>query len=369
MGSSRRPGRASSTLRLLVYTQSREFGGAEQALGYLLGALAPEISVGVLCTTGAVGEALAACRTGVPVILATPPSGLRDRRALAEHVRAVRRFAPGILHANQAWPWDCAYGELAGMLTPGVRVLAVDHLALDSPVPRRRRIGRQLLARRLDAHVAVGERAARMIERFVGLPPDSVTSVPNGVPSTTPQPLPSPAAGPIVGSLGRLVEQKGFDLLIRALPRLPGATLVLVGDGPQRDTLVALAESLGVSDRLLITGWSREARRYLPTFDIFALPSRWEGMPLSILEAMHAGLPVLAADVASVSEVVLDGETGFVVAPEDQDAICDRLQRLLGDASLRARMGERGRARAAERFTDLVMAARYEDIYSALTSA
>jgi glycosyltransferase involved in cell wall biosynthesis len=247
-----------------------------------------------------------------------------------------------------------------------VRVVAVDHLPIPSPVPRVRRYGRRLLARCLDAHVAVGERAARTIEEVVGLARGSVLSVPNGVPNAPLDSLPPLAGGLVIGSLGRLVDQKGFDLLVRALPELHDATVVLVGDGPEREALKALAASLGVADRLLITGWSAEARRYLPTFDVFALPSRWEGMPLGILEAMHAGLPVVAADVGSVAEAVLEGETGYVVPVGDPLAVRDRLGRLLADASLREQFGDRGRIVARERFTDVVMARSYEQLYRRL---
>jgi glycosyltransferase involved in cell wall biosynthesis len=139
---------------------------------------------------------------------------------------------------------------------------------------------------------------------------------------------------------------------------------VLVGDGPERGALEALAAELGVAERLVVTGWTESARRWLPTFDAFALPSLWEGMPLVILEAMHAGLPVVASDVGSVTEAVADGETGYVVAPGDEPALRERLARLLGDPALRARLGERGRAVAAERFTAAAMARRYEAVYA-----
>lgn len=356
-------------LRLLAYTDAGEVGGAELALGYLLGALSPEIELGVLATDPRVGEAIAAVRPGIATLPVPAPDGSRDRRSLAAHVRAVRAFAPDILHANQAWPWACAYGELAGLMTPGVRVVAVDHLPIEVAVPRVQVLARRLLARRLDAHVAVGERVARLVEAIVGLPAGSVRGVPNGVPvGTDVTPAPGLAPSPLIGSLGRLTEQKGYDLLVRALPALPSATLVLVGDGAERGALERLARELGVADRLLITGWSATARSYLPTFDVFAMPSRWEGMPLGILEAMHAGLPVLATNVGSVAEAVSDGESGYVVARDDADAVRDRLGRLIADPALCRRMGDRGRAIAVERFTDVVMARRYEAIYEELVA-
>jgi glycosyltransferase involved in cell wall biosynthesis len=357
-------------MRILAYTDSLQIGGAELALGYLLGALTPEIELGVLSTERRVGAAIAANRRGTRVLEVPAPKGTYDARALQAHIHAVRAFAPDILHANQAWPWACAYGELAGALTPGVCVLAVDHLPLAGEIPRLRLHARRLLARSFSGHVAVGERASRMIEEIVGLPDGSVRAVPNGVPPPPATNIDPPRLtdAPVIGSLGRLTDQKGYDLLVRALADLPNATLVLVGDGPERTRLERLAAELGVAERLVITGWKSDARAYLTTFDIFALPSRWEGMPLSILEAMQAGLPVLATDVGSVAEAVADGETGYVIAPDDIDALRARLRRLTADRALRERMGSHARAIALERFTDTAMACRYEEIYRTLVA-
>jgi glycosyltransferase involved in cell wall biosynthesis len=352
---------------LLAYTDSPEVGGAELALGYLLGALSEEIEVGVLATDARVAAAIAAARAGVSVATVRRPRGASDAAALRLHLAAVRKFAPDILHANQAWPFACAYGELAGLLTDGTQVLAVDHLPLAVSVPRVRRMGQRLLAGRIDAHVAVGDRCARMVEEIVGLPRDSVIAVPNGVPCA-PDLARTQSTGVVIGSLGRLTEQKGYDLLVRALPGLPNARLVLVGDGPERPALERMARGLGVADRLTVTGWVTDAPSHLAGFDLFALPSRWEGMPLGILEAMHAELPVVATDVGSVAEVVSDGDSGYVVAAEDPAALGDRLRRLLADPVLRQRMGERGRALARERYSDTAMAQRYEAIYGRLVS-
>jgi glycosyltransferase involved in cell wall biosynthesis len=355
-------------LRLLAYTDSPEVGGAELALGYLLGALSEQIDIGVIATDARVASTIAAACATASVATVRSPQGTGDWAALREHLSAVRSFRPDILHANQAWPFACAYGELAGLMTRGTRVLAVDHLPRDVSVPRVRRAGQRLLARLLGAHVAVGDRCARMVEGIVGLPHDSVIAVPNGVPPCAPNPAHARSEGSVIGSLGRLTEQKGYDLLVRALPALPNARLVLVGDGPERPTLERMAGELGVTDRLTITGWVTDAPSHLAGFDVFALPSRWEGMPLGILEAMHAGLPVLATNVGSVGEVVADGDTGYVVASDDLLVLSDRLRRLLAAPELRHRMGERGRALARERYTDAAMARRYESVYGRLVN-
>lgn len=359
----------SATTRLLTYTESSAIGGAEQVLSYLLAELAPEYEVGVLAVDRAVGERIAAVRPGTRLLTVAAPRGPRDRAALADHRRAIRDFAPAIVHANQSHPWGCAYAEVAALLTPGVRTLAVEHLPMRSAVPRVQLLARRMIARRLDAHVAVGERAARLVEQYVGLPAGSVGTVANGVPAA-PASAPPSASAPdgriVVGALGRLTDQKGFDALVRALPELPTVTVTLVGDGPERPALEALAASLGVAERLQITGWTDDARGQLARFDVFALPSRWEGLPLAILEAMFAGLPVVANDVGSVAEAVRDGSTGFLLTAGDERALVERLRRLAGDAELRRRLGGAGRGLALERFSAAAMARRYERLYAEL---
>ena len=140
-------------------------------------------------------------------------------------------------------------------------------------------------------------------------------------------------------------------------------TGVIVGDGEGRESVEALAAKLGADERVLIEGWHDDARSYLPTFDVYCLPSRFEGFPLAVVEAMLAGLPIVAADVGSVSEAIRDGETGLLVPPEDPVALASAIRRLLEDRRLAARLGERARALATEQFTAEHMARAYEDLY------
>jgi len=359
-------------LRLAAYSDAATVGGAEVALGYVLGAVDPAIEVTVLATHREVGDAIAAHRPGTPVRAVTAPGELPGPRVLAAHVRALRAVRPDVLHSNRAWPWACGYAELAAALMPGIALVTVDHLPVDAAVPRVRRLARRLLATRADAHVAVGERAAREAERLLDLAAGSVRAIPNGVP-----PAADDDGGPradsgdhvVIGSIGRLERQKGYDVLVRALAQLPQARVVLVGDGPERADLRALAERLGVADRLEITGWAAEARRRLSGFDVFALPSRWEGLPLVILEAMHAALPVVATDVGSVAEAVHDGRTGLLVAPDDVDDLRAALARLLADEGLRRRLGDAARGEARKRFSARTMAAAYTAVYRSVAAA
>jgi glycosyltransferase involved in cell wall biosynthesis len=168
--------------------------------------------------------------------------------------------------------------------------------------------------------------------------------------------------GPVVGSLGRLERQKGFDVLLRAMAEVPEARLVIVGDGDERAALESLAERLDLGSRVRFEGWHEEPRRWLTTFDVFALPSRLEGFPLSIVEAMLAKLPVVATPVGSVAEAVRDGETGLLVSPEDPVALARALRELVGDEARRSAMGTLGRERA-KAFTADAMIAAYQALY------
>jgi glycosyltransferase involved in cell wall biosynthesis len=348
--------------RLAVYTDSGYAGGAETSLGHLLAELDRGLDVTVLGVAREVVERLAARRPGAEAHVLPPVRTKASVRPFAAHVRAVRRLRPELFHANLSTPAACRYGLLAAELVPGVRAVAVEQL----PYPLHGRLQRglkRLVSRRLAAHVAVGERAAREVEELVGLPRGSVRTIRNGVPDVELEPLPRPFEGPILGSLGRLDRQKGHDVLLRALAELPEARLVLVGDGPERAALEELALELGLGERVLFAGWQEEPRRWLTAFDAFVLPSRFEGFPLAVVEALLARVPVVASDVGSVAEAVREGETGLLVPAEDERALAAALRRLLGDEALRRRLGERGRELALESFTAAAMARSFERLY------
>jgi glycosyltransferase involved in cell wall biosynthesis len=352
-------------VRLTAYMDSVEIGGAEISLGNLLTELDPSIEVTVLGVNAGVVEKIAARRGGSSTLTLPPVRGKADLGRIVKHVRAVRALRPDLLHVNLQSPWEGQYGILAGLINRRP-VVAVEQIVFGAQ-PRRQRWLRRALCSRLSAHVAVGERAAREIEEMIGLEPGSVETIYNGVPDEPLTPVPRPAEGPIVGAVGRLVHQKGFDLLIRALESLPAeATCVLVGDGPERASLEELASRLGLRDRLIVTGWAERPRDYLPSFDVVALPSRFEGFPLVAVEAMLARRPLVVSRVESLPEAVENGTTGLLVPPDDVEALAGALTELLSDPDRREAMGERGRARALARFTSTAMARSYEAVYRRL---
>jgi glycosyltransferase involved in cell wall biosynthesis len=157
-----------------------------------------------------------------------------------------------------------------------------------------------------------------------------------------------------IGTLAELHPTKGLDILLRALPRIDGgegAHIVLIGEGQARAELEALARSLGIAERVHFCGHVEDAARYLGAFDIFAFPSRSEGLGYAALEAGLAALPVAASRVGGIPEIIVHGVTGLLVPPGDADALAAALEALVTDEKLRATLGARLRARVLQDFS------------------
>lgn len=172
-------------------------------------------------------------------------------------------------------------------------------------------------------------------------------------------------SGPIIGTMGRLAEVKRQDVLIRAFALIsqPEAHLVMVGEGPMRSTLENLVASMGLSDRIHLAGYCPNPERLLPALDIFALTSRSEGMPLAILEAWAASVPVVASSVGGVPALIDHGRTGLLFDQGDETALASHIDNLLANPEWARKIGEAGRARAAAEFDVDIMACEYERNY------
>ncbi len=361
-----RPG-VDRPLRVVTYTDAAGIGGAEISLGHLVAAVSGDINVTVLGTSRLVVEAIAEQRPLASRVV-LPPTGLR---AALLHLTVLHRLQPDIVHINLCTPWAGAAGLVAALSLPTARVVRVDQLPLrttDALALWRTRA----LSLRVDAHVAVGKASARRMEDFYALGRGTVRSVPNCVPDIVGDPSP-PSARPdgqlVVGSVGRLDRMKAHDVLLRALAQVDGVRVIVLGEGEQRPALLQLAADLGVSNRLDMPGWVDNPRAYLPEFDVMALPSRSEGFPLAIVEAMLAARPVVATRVGSVGDAVIDGETGLLVEKEDADGLATALRRLRDDPALRVRLGRRGREVAKACFTVEHMSTSYERLWQEVLSA
>lgn len=226
----------------------------------------------------------------------------------------------------------------------------------------------------VDHLIAVSE-AQRQTYVRVGVDPSRITTVPNGIRARGPGPgrraareaLGLDMGRRVVMTIGRLTVMKGHVHLLDALPgllrRFPDLAVVVVGSGHLQERLQAQAEGLGVADAVHLVGHRSDARMLLDAADVFVLPSRHEGMPLVLMEAMDAGLPVVATRVIGSEEVVVDGGTGLLVRPRDPAALEQALGVLLADPALRAQLGRAGKRRFSACFTAARMARDTAQVY------
>ncbi|MBI5629059.1 MAG: glycosyltransferase [Candidatus Rokubacteria bacterium] len=176
-----------------------------------------------------------------------------------------------------------------------------------------------------------------------------------------------PADAQVAGCVARFDQVKGLDILIASLrhlrERYPRLVLVLAGSGEEEPALHERVASAGLTERVRFTGPLADAPRLFPVLDLYVSASRGEGLPLGLLEAMACGLPVVATRVTGHVDVVVDGVTGYLTAPEDPEALARAVGRLLDDLELRRKMGGAGRERVEARFTLEAMVGRLGEIY------
>jgi glycosyltransferase involved in cell wall biosynthesis len=282
--------------------------------------------------------------------------------------RWLRRERAALLHTHAHLAGN-VLGRIAGRLA-GVPVVA--HMHIENAF-RSDRAGRALQialddgTARLCARILVVSEATMETLARQGYPQRAMEVVYNGVDPARAPPV-RLAEGPTVLHVGRLAPVKGQLELIRALPKLDGTIAVLVGRDLERDGAYELeladeAERLGVADRVVFAGQREDVASLLAGCDVCALPSRAEGLPLVLLEAMTQARPVVATAVGGTPELVIDGETGVLVRPGDPDALARALGGLLSDPERARRLGEAGRRRVAERFTVEAMAGRVLEVY------
>jgi glycosyltransferase involved in cell wall biosynthesis len=219
------------------------------------------------------------------------------------------------------------------------------------------------LARRAARIIAITESLARFQVERVGLPARKVEVIHYGL-DDLPQawggnpPDPVSPGTPVLLCVCRLEPQKGVDVAIRALREIPGAQLVVLGEGPQRGELEQLARELDLA--VYLPGRVPDVAAWLRRADLLVHPVRWEGFGLALLEAMLASLPIVATKVSSIPEIVVDGETGLLVPPDDPGALAAAVNRVLADPS---DYGDRGRERARNDFSIAKMADRTLAVY------
>ncbi len=352
-----------------------DVGGAEKQL--LLLALnldrrqwAPE----VVCLQPE-GPLAARLRDGDVPVRSLNLRGWRDvPRAAREWTAALRAQEPALLqtflfHANVLGRFA---GRRAGVprIVSGVRVAEprAAHRWLD-----------WFTAGRADFHVCVSRAVAEHCQRGTGVAAARIGTIPNAVePTADARPVDWSAWGiprgtPVVVAVGRLERQKGPDVLLKAVARLaraadaPKFAVAFVGAGSLRPALEAEVAALDLGERVRFVGWQARPQDFIAASAGLALASRWEGMPNAVLEAFALGKPVIAAAVEGTEELVLPGETGWLLEPGDDDeTLAEALRQLLDDPARAAAYGANGKELAERDFSVSAMVANYERLWRRL---
>lgn len=335
-------------------------GGAERVVLALVQAAARRgHEVAVVSAPGPLAENLP-LHHPLPLLERRPS---RVPAVLAALARARRAFRPDLIHAHNP-----GVALLVAALTRGGRApaaLATLHGSEDADLrrlaPLLRRCGLPLVAAGPGVEAAcarVGLACRTRVDNGVGPPPPSLAR------GALERAFPGLAGRPTVAFVGRLAPVKRPDLALEAVALTGQVGLLVVGDGPLAPALRTRAESLGIADRVVFCGARPDARALLGACDAALLTSRSEGLPLAVLEAWAAGIPVVAARAPGVCELVRPDEDALLCPPEPA-ALARALENVLGDSALAAHLARRGRERAADH-TEGAMAERYLELYARL---
>jgi glycosyltransferase involved in cell wall biosynthesis len=345
-------------------------GGAERALARLLAGLDRErFDPVVACLYGSSGPLAASIRAlEIPVIDLGMTHKLR-LDSLWRLYRLLRDEHPDILHT---WLFHANLaGRVLGRLA-GAPVVVCGERTMGMESPWRYLVNRLTLFL-ADRVICVSEQVSAFCARRIGLTPDKTVVIPNGVDFPEPsallpkqmarEALGLPTDGTLVVTVARLDPVKRLDVLLGALAELDDVHAIVVGYGPEERWLKAMVEDLGLGERVRFVGYQQDVWPWLAACDVFALSSDWEGMPNAVLEAMGAGLPVVATAAGGTPDVVVDGETGLLVPPGDPVALAAALDRLVHEPVLRRTMGAAGQGRARVCFSAQQMVERTQSLY------
>jgi glycosyltransferase involved in cell wall biosynthesis len=367
-------------IRVLQIIGALDFGGAEHVVANLATSLDPSrFDVSICCTRG-LGKLVDGLRTqGVDVVLAAPPSR-RIRHLGPLYLRnALARLRPDVIHTHTLSPLSVV-GPLAfmGLAPPWIHTF---HFGNYPYTNRWNMTIERVFAKAVTRLVAVSDAQRESIITHHGFDRTRITSIRNGVRAnphvdvTAARLLKRAELGlrpdeTLVGTVAVLSEQKGITYLLQAVHEIvrvrPSIKVLIVGGGPLESELKRQVYELGLDSVVTFTGWRADVPEILTALDIFVMSSLWEAMPLALLEAMAARLPIVVTDVGDNRALVDGGSCAAIVPPRDASALASALLAFLAQPEQARALGERALARFREHFGIAAMAEAYASLYEQL---
>ncbi|MGD1047833.1 MAG: glycosyltransferase [Candidatus Krumholzibacteriaceae bacterium] len=364
-------------VRIVYYSDAPWAGGAERYL-YLLaanlskGAFEPAVIMNRNPGLEEFAASLVAANVPVHEASLNLP---RSAAGVSEFVSQLRRLRPSILHCNLPGPWGAQYSLVAPLARlAGVRhVVTTEHLPMVPPFAKGR-ILKGFAGHWIDRVITVSENNVRYLTGSYRTPPAKIRVVRIGIPRpamearrSVREELGIAKSDFLCIMIGSLEERKGHATAFEALAALEaGVKLLVVGRGQLEADCRAKAAALGLGERVRFLGYRTDVGALLGACDLLLCPSTLEATPYVILEAMAAGLPVVASRIYGIPEIVLDGVTGILVEPSANDELARAINTLSRDQTIRARMGEAGKKRWEGAFRIERCVAETEAVYAEL---
>jgi glycosyltransferase involved in cell wall biosynthesis len=370
---------ASGARERLAYIVTRaHHGGAQAHVAALIGHFRHHYDV--YLATGEEGYLTDAVKEwGVPVTILphlrpelSPRMIVNDLRAFREIHQWLGSVRPAILHAHSSKAGGL--GRCAALLRRIPTVFTAHGWAFTEGVPFAQKLvmlpAEWLAARVTNAIITVSQADHDLAERYRVRARGRIVAIHNGIEKDAPPAAPNADGAVHLVCVARFCAQKSQALLVRALEGVDEPWhLSFVGEGPLEDEVRSMVADRGFNGRVDFLGARDDVDSILARSDIFVLPSNWEGFPLTILEAMRAGLPVIASDVGGVREAVFDGVTGYLVPRGDVQAFAEQLKLLIRDNGLRTTLGKSARDVFLNEFVEEKMFAKVQAVYSLLAGA
>jgi glycosyltransferase involved in cell wall biosynthesis len=300
-----------------------------------------------------------------------------DAGTLGRLMRLIRQERPDIVHAH-LFPAEVYATAAHALARSGAQLVCTKHNDDDFLVRPHFRFLHCLISRRAARIITISEHVRRYTLRIGTLYPSRLVTIPYGHDGSSARSMPNGFRQELgvgddtflVGTVGRLAPQKGQRHLIEAMRSVvaagQNAGLAIVGEGPLRERLEQQVAAAGLIGRVFFAGFRPDAPDLMRAFDVFVLPSLWEGFGLVLLEAMAAARPIVASRVSAIPEVVEDGVSGLLVPPGDARALAEAVLTLRNDATRRARLGTAGAERLRREFTLERVVERTTEVYRAV---
>lgn len=362
-------------MNLLLIIEELELGGAEQVVINLARSLDRTRFQVKVCCLRAKGEFASLLEeAGIEVIALNKRRGL-DLLIIPKIIRVIKKNKIDIVHTH-LWVANF-WGRIAGIFA-GVPVVITEH-NVDFWKSWSYRWADRFLSLFTKKICAVSGQVKKFYVQQIGIDPEKVSVVYNGI---DPDAYPSSdqrigelrteldlrGSLPVIANIGRLVENKAQHVFLEALKILDQKGIefrgLIVGDGPLKSYLVSRVSYLGIADKVMFTGLRKDVLDILDVVDVSVLSSKIEGLSVVILESMAKGVPVVATNVGGNGELVSDGETGFLVSPNNPAALADAIVKVIEDPGLQGRMGRAARERIRGQFSLSRMAKTMERIYT-----